>query len=84
MEYQATEKKIALQLEFIGDKVASINTDKKRIKQVLLNLVSNALKFTFTGSIKVIISYENLSNIPEDEILVSENEISLVNSSHSE
>jgi signal transduction histidine kinase len=32
---------------------SEIYTDKKRMKQVILNLVSNAIKFTFEGSITV-------------------------------
>ena len=34
-------------------KNVAINSDRKRITQVLLNLISNAFKFTFNGSIKV-------------------------------
>ena len=34
-------------------------SDKRRIEQVMLNLISNALKFTFDGFIKVAITIEN-------------------------
>ena len=35
--------------------------DERRFKQVLINLVKNALKFTITGSITIKACYENLS-----------------------
>lgn len=36
--------------------------DKKRINQVILNLLSNALKFTTQGSITINISKEEAGN----------------------
>ena len=53
MEFQANQKKILLLLE-IDEKVPSfIHTDKKRYRQILFNLIGNALKFTFEGHVQV-------------------------------
>jgi len=58
-DIQCQQKKIKLILNiepcFQNERVFS---DESRIKQVLLNLMSNAVKFTFVGSITVSISSE--------------------------
>lgn len=36
-----------------------IQTDHKRIMQVLLNLTTNAIKFTFSGGVTIIVTEEN-------------------------
>ena len=38
-----------------------IKSDEKRYKQVLFNLIGNALKFTFRGGIKVNVAYNDIS-----------------------
>ncbi|WP_239014449.1 sensor histidine kinase [Archangium violaceum] len=35
-----------------------VNSDRQKVKQIVVNLLSNALKFTHEGSIKVLASYE--------------------------
>ena len=39
-----------------------INSDFRRILQILVNLLDNALKFTIQGSVKVLIEYINEEN----------------------
>ena len=38
-----------------------IKSDEKRFKQILYNLIGNALKFTFKGGIKVNVTYNEIS-----------------------
>ncbi|MCE9637778.1 MAG: response regulator [Planctomycetes bacterium] len=53
---RATEKAIGLRVEFAGRVPVSVTTDAVRIRQVLLNLVSNAVKFTDRGGVTVRVS----------------------------
>ncbi len=48
---QAREKRLALQME--ADTGITLSADRLRIFQVLLNLVSNAMKFTQAGSVLI-------------------------------
>lgn len=50
--YTAKDKEIQLLLEFSDEiKELSINSDEVKLRQVIINLLGNALKFTRTGSI---------------------------------
>ena len=53
MEFQSKQKGLELYLE-IDEKVPlQVSSDQKRYRQILFNLIGNAVKFTFKGSIKV-------------------------------
>lgn len=49
----ADEKKLKLIYEKSADKLPQISADSDRIKQVLINLIGNAIKYTETGSVTV-------------------------------
>lgn len=52
------EKKLELVLDFSPDVVPSVHGDPARLRQVLLNLVSNAVKFTAQGHVLVRVTRE--------------------------
>jgi signal transduction histidine kinase len=55
-EVAGTNNKISLELVEPVSKIAQVVADRNRIKQVLINLVGNGLKFTKDGGIKIELS----------------------------
>lgn len=59
LELQAQPKGIALSLDCPPGLPEFVRADQKRLRQVLINLVSNAIKFTDTGSVVLKVRYRN-------------------------
>ena len=57
MKFQIEEKGLQLDLQIRNELPHRILSDMKRFKQVLYNLIGNSLKFTFTGTIKVVVDF---------------------------
>jgi CheY-like chemotaxis protein/HPt (histidine-containing phosphotransfer) domain-containing protein len=55
---RAVAKQLALRVEFVGPIPAKVRTDPLRLKQVLVNLLGNAIKFTEQGEVCLKISVE--------------------------
>jgi PAS domain S-box-containing protein len=53
MRVKAEEKNLAFDVAFLGPAPESIRTDPVRLRQILLNLVGNAIKFTSSGKVEL-------------------------------
>ena len=58
---KAQAKNLQLKVECAADVPSYICTDESKLRQVLINLIGNAIKFTDTGSVTLQVSSENTS-----------------------
>ena len=63
MKFQIEKKGIEMRVNIDQNVPIIINSDQKRIKQILFNLIGNALKFTYKGKITLGLEYDTLSGI---------------------
>jgi len=54
MRVRADAKKIPFDIEYDGAIPETIQTDPTRVRQALINLIGNAVKFTETGSVRLV------------------------------
>ncbi len=54
MSARAVEKQLELRADYVGPIPESIQTDPTRVRQILVNLVGNALKFTSKGAVRIV------------------------------
>lgn len=58
----AREKEVAFEIEIHNEVPAAIETDKMRVEQILKNLISNALKFTAKGYVRLEVNMSEEKN----------------------
>lgn len=57
LKVKSSEKNITLSVEFEDEEIESVQGDKNRLRQVLINLIQNAIKFTSEdGFVKLVVS----------------------------
>ncbi len=72
MQLKASAKGLELSFDLASDLPTTIHLDEGKLRQILINLLGNAIKFTQTGSISLSVSVEDLSEStthPDDENL---------------
>ena len=77
MRVRAEEKSILLDYEFKTDIPATIQSDPAKIRQVLTNLIGNAIKFTQDGGVKVVTSLIHDAGHPQVLLQVSDTGIGM-------
>jgi signal transduction histidine kinase/CheY-like chemotaxis protein len=56
MRVRAASKGLPLDVEYVGPIPETIETDPTRLRQILINLIGNAIKFTEVGRVRLIVT----------------------------
>ncbi len=86
MAVRAKEKNLSFSAEYVGPIPATIQSDPTRLRQILINLLGNAIKFTRTGGVKLVVRmHEGIGDAPSQLAFeVIDTGIGLTDAKHSE
>jgi len=62
IDVRAQQKKVKFHLELMEKLPQSVNGDERRLRQILLNLLGNAIKFTYDGQVILQASFNHTSS----------------------
>ncbi len=71
-QLRATSKGVSLKVSQAGDVPAYIMADEGKLRQVLINLLGNSLKFTHTGGIHLRVGFEEGETAPRLHFVVED------------
>jgi len=57
MRVRALAKNLTFDVDYIGELPATIQTDPARLRQILVNLIANAVKFTDIGGARLVVQF---------------------------
>ncbi len=80
MRVRADEKRISLDYQFDGPIPATIQSDPARVRQILTNLIGNAIKFTERGGVRVIAKFVDSVDRPQMMLQVVDTGIGMTES----
>ncbi|MEM9540149.1 MAG: ATP-binding protein [Cyanobacteria bacterium P01_E01_bin.42] len=66
LQMKADEKKLQLEFVYEGSVPHYIQTDALKLRQVLINLINNALKFTHQGGIHILVTADKSHSVETD------------------
>jgi signal transduction histidine kinase/CheY-like chemotaxis protein/HPt (histidine-containing phosphotransfer) domain-containing protein len=69
MRVPAIDKGLTLDQQWIGPIPATIRTDAEKLRQVLINIIGNAIKFTEQGGIRVLTRLNRATGLLEMEVV---------------
>ena len=65
LKFNAKNKGLKLRITWVSDNDLIVIGDPTRLNQILINLISNALKFTSEGSVEIIVNHEDSSTLSQ-------------------
>ncbi len=68
MRPRATDKNLRFELQCIGPIPKTIRSDPTRVRQILINLIGNAIKFTRTGSVRLTVNMADSTDVPASRL----------------